>query len=55
MPKGIGGNILPTQILEQLVTVGGLDSPLKVPFRRNGKEWYASVPLSVAEGPANTQ
>jgi hypothetical protein len=55
MPQGIGGNIFPTQILELLVAIGGLDSPLKIPLRGNGKEWYASVPLSVAEGPANTQ
>jgi hypothetical protein len=55
MPKGIGSNIFPPQILEALVAVGGLDSPLKIPFRGNGKEWYTSVPLSVAEGPADTK
>ena len=55
MPEGIGGNILPTQVLEAFVAVGRLDSPLKVSFRGNGEEWYTSVPLSVAEGPADAK
>ena len=55
MPKGIGGNILPAQVLEIFVAVGSLDSPLKVSFRRNGQERYTSVPFSMAEGPANAK
>ena len=55
MPKGVGSNILPAQILEIFVAVGRLDSPLKISFRRNGQERYTSVPFSMAEGPANAK
>jgi hypothetical protein len=55
VPKGIGNNILPAQVLEIFVAVGGLYSPLKVSLRGNWQEWYTPVPFSVAEGPANAK